>query len=110
MLAQYFVEQSCEINDVPLKMLSQSALRLLMDYEWPGNIRHLQNAIEHAVAMSGDSTDILAEFLPDEILAARTEPLRGRIRRAHLRRRCRCRTCRKRASTSRRRCRRSSGS
>ncbi len=38
-----------------------------MNYTWPGNIRHLQNAIEHAVAMSGDSREILPETLPDEV-------------------------------------------
>ena len=33
--------------------LSQDAMRRLMAYEWPGNIRQLENAIEHAVAVSG---------------------------------------------------------
>ena len=28
-------------------------MRALMAYDWPGNIRQLENAIEHAVAMSG---------------------------------------------------------
>ncbi len=67
-LAQHFVQQSCESNGLAPKVLSQGALRLLMNYNWPGNIRHLQNAIEHGVTMSGDSREILAEALPDELL------------------------------------------
>ena len=63
-LAQHFVQQSCESNGRVAKTLSQGALRMLMNYQWPGNIRHLQNAIEHAVTMSGASTEIHAEALP----------------------------------------------
>jgi DNA-binding NtrC family response regulator len=67
-LAHHFLRQSCEANALPAKTLSQAALRALMECAWPGNIRHLQNAIEHAVAMSGFSPDILVDALPDEVL------------------------------------------
>jgi DNA-binding NtrC family response regulator len=40
----------------------------LMAYDWPGNIRQLQNAIEHAVAMSGESSEIRPEVLPEEVI------------------------------------------
>jgi transcriptional regulator with GAF, ATPase, and Fis domain len=66
-LARHFVVQSCEQNDLPLKTLSQATLRALMTFDWPGNIRHLQNAIEHAVAMSGPATEIDVDALPDEL-------------------------------------------
>ncbi len=68
-LAQHFVQQSCENNGMKTKQLSQGALRCLMAFNWPGNIRHLQNAIEHAVAMSGDSHELRPESLPEEIIA-----------------------------------------
>ncbi|MFN8057727.1 MAG: helix-turn-helix domain-containing protein [Vicinamibacterales bacterium] len=35
-------------------------------YSWPGNIRQLENAIEHAVAMSGG--EILVTALPEELV------------------------------------------
>jgi transcriptional regulator with PAS, ATPase and Fis domain len=66
-LAQHFVQESCESNGLAMKTLSQGALRLLMNFAWPGNIRHLQNAIEHAVTMSGESREIMPEALPDEL-------------------------------------------
>jgi len=31
-----------------IKGVSQSTMRILMDYTWPGNVRELENAIEHA--------------------------------------------------------------
>ena len=34
-----------------------------MSYDWPGNIRELENAIEHAVALSGRSIEIGPELL-----------------------------------------------
>jgi DNA-binding NtrC family response regulator len=66
-LASYFVQQSCLANDLPEKTLTQAALRVLMAYAWPGNIRHLQNAVEHAVAMSGEASAISIDALPEEI-------------------------------------------
>ncbi len=38
--------------------VSQQAMRCLMAYSWPGNVRQLENAIERAVALSGGRTQI----------------------------------------------------
>ena len=35
-----------------LLTVSQEAMRRLMSYHWPGNVRQLENAIERAVAFS----------------------------------------------------------
>jgi DNA-binding NtrC family response regulator len=67
LLAQHFVAKSCKHNGVPRRTLSQAALRALMGYSWPGNIRQLENAIEHAVAVSGVATEILPEMLPEDV-------------------------------------------
>ena len=53
LLAQHFVRKSCTDNGIPVKTVAQETLRALMAYDWPGNIRQFENAIEHAVAMSG---------------------------------------------------------
>ena len=71
-LAQHFVQRACSENNLPTKTLSQGALRLMMHFEWPGNIRHLQNAAEHAVAMSGDAVEILPDHLPDDLITPAT--------------------------------------
>ena len=38
-----------------------------MGYDWPGNIRQFENAIEHAVAMSLTTPEIGPEALPEDI-------------------------------------------
>src|SRR4029077_5115098 len=67
LLAQYFVKKSCESNNLPVRTLTQEAIRALMSYSWPGNIRQLENAMEHAVAISGASQEITTRMLPIEI-------------------------------------------
>lgn len=67
LLANHFVQKSCKSNGVPARVISQPSLRVLMDYPWPGNIRQLENAIEHAVAVSGHSREIDPSMLPEDV-------------------------------------------
>jgi DNA-binding NtrC family response regulator len=67
LIAQHFVQKSCKSNGLTPRSLGQATLRALMDYAWPGNIRQLENAVEHAVAMSGAVTEITPSMLPEEI-------------------------------------------
>ena len=67
LLAQYFVRKSCETNGLPPRTLGQDALRVVMASPWPGNIRQLENAMEHAVAMSRTSDTITAAGLPQDV-------------------------------------------
>ncbi len=50
--------------------VSQGAMRHLMAYSWPGNVRQLENAIERAFALSGGRSQIEPADLPTEIQAA----------------------------------------
>jgi DNA-binding NtrC family response regulator len=50
--------------------ISQQAVRALMAYSWPGNVRQLENAIERAVALSGGRTQIETADLTAEIQQA----------------------------------------
>ncbi len=54
----------------PALSISQAALRRLMAYDWPGNIRQLENAIERACALRGQRTQIEVDDLPPDILGA----------------------------------------
>jgi len=67
LLARHFAAKSCRHNRMPVRTLAQSTLRLLMASPWPGNIRQLENAIEHALAMSGGELEITPDMLPDDI-------------------------------------------
>jgi DNA-binding NtrC family response regulator len=50
--------------------ISQQAMRSLMAYAWPGNVRQLENAIERAVALSGGRQQIDTSDLTPDILQA----------------------------------------
>jgi len=54
--------------------LTQGAMRALMAYGWPGNVRQLENAIERAVALSADRTEIALSELPPELHGAPMTP------------------------------------
>ena len=63
LLVMYFLKK---FNPSQEQMISSEALELLMNYEWPGNIRELQNVIERSVILSqGNNIKVL--HLPKEI-------------------------------------------
>jgi DNA-binding NtrC family response regulator len=53
-LARHFVEKICHQEEIPLKTIEPAAADWLSAQSWPGNVRQLENAIEMAVALSGD--------------------------------------------------------
>ncbi len=46
---------------------SQSAMRALMAYHWPGNVRQLENAVERAVALCSGRQEITVADMPTEV-------------------------------------------
>jgi DNA-binding NtrC family response regulator len=59
--------------------VSQEAMRRLMAYHWPGNVRQLENAIERAVAFAAGRTQIDVGDLPPEIQEARDGSLSAAV-------------------------------
>ncbi len=55
-LAHFLLEKVCAENQRPLKKLSESGAKALLEYSWPGNIRELANVIERAVIMNAELT------------------------------------------------------
>src|SRR6185503_12112790 len=49
--------------DKPVNGISDEALAMLQKYDYPGNVRELENIIERTVALEGGST-VLPESLP----------------------------------------------
>jgi DNA-binding NtrC family response regulator len=48
------VQKICNAESIPVKEISPEAISVLCRYTWPGNVRQLENVVEHAVVMSGD--------------------------------------------------------
>jgi DNA-binding NtrC family response regulator len=56
-------------SPVPVTV-SQDAMRRMMSFHWPGNVRQLENAIERALAMLGGRKQIEVADLPPDLQAA----------------------------------------
>ena len=67
LLAEHFLTKCCEQMGKTVSGISGEALGHLEAYDWPGNIRELENVIERAVALEQTPT-ILPERLPAHIL------------------------------------------
>jgi len=52
LLANYFIENYAKANNIPIPSISQEAMDLLFEYNWPGNIRELKNTVETAIALN----------------------------------------------------------
>lgn len=63
LLAEYFLEVFKKETGMTQLFISEDAATKMTQYEWPGNIRELRNAIERAVVM-GDGKMIRPEDLP----------------------------------------------
>jgi len=67
LLVQRFTVQFCETHKLELKTISPPVIKGLMAYEWPGNVRQLENIVERMVALTGNRTAIMPPDLPPEI-------------------------------------------
>ena len=62
-LAEYYTNLYSQKLNKTIKAISKTALKRLMEYEWPGNIRELENVIERAIVTSNSHT-LNIETLP----------------------------------------------
>ncbi len=63
LLAEHFLYRFSQETNKPTDKISREAMDEMMLYDWPGNIRELENAIERAVVV-GKQREILPEDLP----------------------------------------------
>jgi len=75
-LISHFISRYAVENDKEIEGVSKEAMDVLMKYDYPGNVRELENAIERAVVMAR-GTLITAEDLPVHIRSTRSESESG---------------------------------
>ena len=73
LMAHAFSQELAQVNNKEPKSISRPALELLRHFDWPGNVRQLRTAIEHAVVMSS-SAELLPEDLPEYLQAPQPIP------------------------------------
>ena len=66
-LARYFICQICSESGKPEREISDEALKLLMEKNWPGNIRELRNVTERLLILGG--SPISAQDVQDYVMA-----------------------------------------
>ena len=66
LLIDHFIDDQNRKTGKDLTGVSESAMRIIMDYHWPGNVRELENAVEHAFVLC-NTAQIDVFDLPVEI-------------------------------------------
>jgi transcriptional regulator with PAS, ATPase and Fis domain len=66
MLARHFLRRYAEAYEKPVTDIRPNAMELLVEYEWPGNIRELENVIQGAVILT-DGDSIGRSELPERL-------------------------------------------
>jgi DNA-binding NtrC family response regulator len=74
-LAAHFVEKVCRAEELPPKRILPEALERLRQGFWPGNVRQLENAVEMAVALSGDRLLLTPADFAQQAASSRTAAL-----------------------------------
>jgi DNA-binding NtrC family response regulator len=70
-LVEHFIVKYNERNAKQVKFVSRETMDLLMKYNWPGNIRELENAIERGVVLVDEGSDVITpDLLPAAVQAA----------------------------------------
>jgi transcriptional regulator with GAF, ATPase, and Fis domain len=67
LLAARFLAIACERQQKQIREFDSAAVDLLEKYDWPGNIRELQNEIERAVVLAPRGASISPEHLSEEL-------------------------------------------
>jgi DNA-binding NtrC family response regulator len=66
-LASYFIEKFNTQHHKQITHISPEAMAILKAHSWPGNIRELENVIEHAFVIE-TLTEITVQSLPDNLV------------------------------------------
>ena len=70
-LVKYFLSKSAEELKSDSKTIENQAMELLNKYDWPGNIRQLENICRYMTVMAPSST-ITTDDVPDEVRSLRS--------------------------------------
>jgi len=75
-LVAHFLDKCAQKFGITLGRVNPTAMEMLARFDWPGNIRELENEIERAVCLAGSDKDIGIECLSEKITAvSQNEPL-----------------------------------
>tara|TARA_B100000315_G_scaffold258247_1_gene309723 strand:- start:462 stop:1856 length:1395 start_codon:yes stop_codon:yes gene_type:complete len=62
LLVEHFLERFSAKNNQPVNVFSRAAVEAMSNYDWPGNIRELENSVERAVVLGRGEVLTLADL------------------------------------------------
>jgi len=74
LLAEHFLARFAKENDRLFRGFDREAMRLLVDYPFPGNVRELMNLVERTVVLNNDGERVTADMLPAEVRLGHAAP------------------------------------
>lgn len=66
LLIRRFIREFARVHDRPFRGISADAMRILVQYSWPGNVRQLRNLIESMVVLA-PGREVTPEDIPVEV-------------------------------------------
>ncbi len=69
LLVDFFVRRFMDIENLTVDSIDEDVLKLLVSYNWPGNVRQLENIIHHAMIMT-ESNKITINDIPENIFTS----------------------------------------
>jgi transcriptional regulator with PAS, ATPase and Fis domain len=73
-LVAHFLEKICRFERLPQRRIAPDAVAALTACPWPGNVRQLENAVEMAIALSGERLLLTVADFPATRVAATALP------------------------------------
>ncbi len=62
LLVEYFIKKYQEVHQKRIKRIEEEAISALEDYDWPGNIRELENYVERAIVLNKSGIITKSDF------------------------------------------------
>jgi two-component system response regulator PilR (NtrC family) len=72
LLVEHFIRRFALDQDKEMRGIEPAAMKKLEDYDFPGNVRELENIVERAVALAGGTTITVDDLPPLRAAAARS--------------------------------------
>jgi len=73
LLVEHFIQKFNEKTGKPINKVSKRVMKRLLEYDYPGNVRELENILEHAFILCR-GTEIRGTHLPDNLASSPPPP------------------------------------
>ncbi len=73
MLIDFFIKRYMSIENIKISSIDEEVVKLLISFNWPGNVRQLENVLHHAMIMT-DNEKLTLDDIPESIFSSTPAP------------------------------------